>query len=257
MEIKNNKKTLITGASSGLGWQFAKYLSELGYDLIVVARRKEKLEELKKYIKTNVEIIKLDLSKEESCYKLYEKVKNENINILINNAGFGNFGKFYNTKLDKELDMININIKAVHILTKLFLKDMIKKDSGYILNVASAAAFAPGPLMSTYYSTKSYVYRLSESINTELKHDKSKVKISVLCPGPVNTEFNDVANVEFSFKALSSEYVARYTIDKLLKGKDVIVPGVLMKFNRFFSKLLSDKLLSNIVYINQKRKEKK
>lgn len=249
-------KALITGASSGLGVDFAKYLSSLGYDLILVARRKDRLENLKKELKTNIKIISIDLSDEKKCIELHKQVKNEKIDILINNAGFGDFGKFHETDIEKELTMINVNIKAVHILTKLFLNDMIKKDSGYILNVASAASFSPGPLMATYYSTKSYVLRLSESIYEELKHNKSNVKISVLCPGPVETEFNDVANVNFSIKPLKSDYVAKYAVDKMFKSKLIIVPGILMKFMKLFSKILPDKILGKIVYNNQKRKKK-
>lgn len=248
-------KALITGASSGIGFRFSQYLSEMGYDLILVARREDRLKELQKKIKTKAKIVCMDLSNADNCTKLYNMVKKENIDILINNAGFGDFGNFDETNLDKELQMIDVNIKALHILTKLFLKDMIKNNKGYILNVGSAASFAPGPLMATYYSTKSYVLRLTQSINSELKHRKSNVKISVLCPGPVDTEFNDVANVNFSFKPLTSDYVAKYAIDKMFKGKVIIVPGFLMKLNRFLSKIVPDVLSSKIVYNNQQRKK--
>ncbi|MBQ7140811.1 MAG: SDR family oxidoreductase [Bacilli bacterium] len=249
-------KALITGASSGIGLDFAKYLSTLGYDLILVARRKDRLENIKKELKTNVKIISTDLSNEKNCIELYKQLSKEKIDILVNNAGFGDFGEFRKSDLEKELNMINVNIKAVHILTKLFLSDMIKKNSGYILNVASAASFSPGPLMATYYSTKSYVLRLTQSINAELHHNKSNVKISVLCPGPVETEFNDIANVNFSIKPLKSDYVAKYAIDKMFSGKLIIVPGILMKFMRLFSKILPDKFLAKIVYNNQTRKKK-
>ncbi len=249
-------KALITGASSGIGYDMAKYLSNLGYDIIVVARRKERLEKLSDECKTKVNIICKDLSKVENCIWLYEQLKSEKIDLLVNNAGFGLFGDIINTDLNKELEMIDLNIKSVHILTKLFLKDMVSQNNGYILNVASSAAFAPGPLMATYYSTKSYVFRFTESINEELSQIKSKVKVSVLCPGPVNTEFNKVANVKFAFKPLSSEYVAKYAVDKTLKGKLIIIPGIQMKFSRFFSKFLPDKLLSYIIYHSQKRKVK-
>lgn len=249
-------KALITGASSGIGVDFAKYLSSLGYDLILVARRKERLEKLKKELKTNVKIISMDLSSQENCVELYKQVSKEKIDVLINNAGFGDFGKFHESNLEKELNMINVNIKAVHILTKLFLKDMVKNNKGYILNVASAASFSPGPLMATYYSTKSYVLRLTEGINEELRYNKSNVKISVLCPGPVETEFNDVANVNFSIKPLKSDYVAKYAIAKMFKGKLIIIPGILMKLMRLCSKILPDKFLGKIVYNNQTRKKK-
>lgn len=134
-------KALVTGASSGIGYDISKYLSSLGYDLIVVARRKDRLIKLSNEVNTNTEIIELDLSIEENCHTLYKQVKNEDIDVLVNNAGFGLFGEFSETDLDKEIQMINTNIKAVHILTKLFLTDMKKKDKGYILNVASIAGF--------------------------------------------------------------------------------------------------------------------
>ena len=166
-------KALITGASSGIGKDMAKILYDKGYELILVSKDKEKL--------TNafpsdekIKLISMDISLVENCIKLYETVKNENIDILINNAGFGLFGNFNETDLNKELNMIDTNIKAVNVLTKLFLKDFIKKDSGYILNVASSAAFLPGPLMATYYSTKAYVYRLTLSIKEELNRMNSK-----------------------------------------------------------------------------------
>jgi Short-chain dehydrogenases of various substrate specificities len=247
-------KALITGASSGIGYDMAKYLSELGYDLIVVARRKDRLELLSKEVKTNVQIIELDLSVEGNCKKLYNEVYIQNIDVLINNAGFGVFGEFTETELDKEIELININIKAVHILTKLFLKDMKEKNNGYILNVASIAAFVPGPLMATYYSSKSYVLKLTESIYEELKRVDSKVKISVLCPGPVKTEFNTVANVKFNSKYLTSEYVAKYGINKMLKGKLIIVPGIDIKIARVLSKIVPDKVIMKVTYKIQKRK---
>ena len=153
---------LVTGASSGIGRDIARYLSKLGYDLVIVARRKEKLEELKEELKTNVEIVCLDVSIEENCYEIFKSHKD--IDILINNAGFGLFGHFDSTDLSKELNMINTNIVAVHILTKLYLQEMKKKNTGYILNVASIAGFMPGPLMATYYASKNYVVALTRAI---------------------------------------------------------------------------------------------
>ena len=160
-------KALITGASSGIGRDMARILSDKGYDLILVSRDKEKLNEVKKELKTNVEIFSMDLESVENCKKLYEEVKGKNIDILINNAGFGLIGAFRKTDINRELSMIDLNIKAVHVLTKLFLDDFVKRDSGYILNVSSASAFQPGPLMATYYSTKCYVYHLSLAIYEE------------------------------------------------------------------------------------------
>lgn len=248
-------KALITGASSGIGRDMAIILSNMGYDLILAARRAERLEELKKELQTEVRIIKLDLSEEEACFDLYEQVKSEDIDILINNAGFGVFGEFSEIELEKELEMIDLNIKTVHILTKLFLKDFIRKDSGYILNVASSAAFLPGPLLSGYYATKAYVLRLTQAIYEELRRKGSHVYIGSLCPGPVDTEFNETANVKFSVKALTSRYVSEYALDQMFKRKLTIVPGFTMKLARFFQKFVSEKLLLKITYKLQKRKE--
>ena len=245
-------KALITGASSGMGRDMAKILSQKGYDLILVARDEKRLEEVKKQLKTEARIVTMDISKEENCKKLYEE--NKDIDILKNNAGFGDCGHFEETSLDKDIQMINTNIIAYHILTKLYLKEMIKKDSGKILNVASIAGFMPGPLMTTYYSTKNYVVRFSESIREELRRKKSKVQISILCPGPVDTNFNKVADVEFALKGLSSEYVAKYSIDKFLKGKFYIVPGWKIKLARLGAKLAPASFVAKISYNMQKRK---
>ena len=245
-------KALITGASSGMGRDMAKILSKKGYDLILVARDEKKLEEVKKQLKTETKIVVMDISNEENCKKIYEE--NKDIDILINNAGFGDCGHFEETSLDKDIQMIHTNIIAYHILTKLYLKEMIKKDSGKILNVASIAGFMPGPLMTTYYSTKNYVVRFSESIREELRRKKSKVQISILCPGPVDTNFNKVADVEFALKGLSSEYVAKYAINKFFKGKFYIVPGWKIKLARIGAKLAPASFVAKISYNMQKRK---
>lgn len=245
-------KALITGASSGMGRDMAKILSQKGYDLILVARDEKKLEEVKKQLKTETKIVVMDISNEENCKKIYEE--NKDIDILINNAGFGDCGHFEETSLDKDIQMIHTNIIAYHILTKLYLKEMIKKDSGKILNVASIAGFMPGPLMTTYYSTKNYVVRFSESIREELRRKKSKVQISILCPGPVDTNFNKVADVEFVLKGLSSEYVAKYAINKFFKGKFYIVPGWKIKLARIGAKLAPASFVAKISYNMQKRK---
>lgn len=241
---------LITGASSGIGKQMAYYLGELGYDLILVARKKEKLEQVKEKIKTNVILYNFDLAKEENVYKLYEKVKKEQIDLLINNAGFGLFGDFVETDLKRELEMIDLNIKAYHILTKLFLKDFVKKDSGIILNVASAAGFLIGPNMSTYYATKNYIAKLTLGIREELKKKKSAVKICALCPGPVATNFEKVAKGKFLIKEQNARVVAQYGIEKAFKNKGIIVPGGFTKLglvlNRFIPWNLSAKLTSKI-----------
>lgn len=251
---------LVTGASSGIGRDMARYLNSLGYDLIITSRDSNKLEELKKELNSKnnriVDVMIKDLAKTEECISLYNEIKEkyEFVDVIINNAGFGLCGRFCDTSLEKELSMIDTNIKAVHILTKLFLKDMVENDKGRILNVSSIAGFMPGPLMATYYSTKNYVLRLTQSIKEELNKSKSNVKISVLCPGPVNTNFNNVANVKFALKGLSSEYVAKYAIDKMLKNKSVIVVGWKIKMARFLSKISPDTIVAKVCYHMQKRK---
>lgn len=244
---------LITGASSGLGADFAKELSKEGYDLILVARSKEKLEKIAKELKSNIEIEAMDLSVKENVYKLYSKYKGK-VDLLINNAGFGAFGKFVDSDLDNELNMIDLNIVTYHILTKLFLQDFVKKDKGQILNVASSAAFEPGPLMSTYYATKSYVYNLSMGIYEELRRDKSNVKINILCPGPVDTGFNERAHVKFRVKSLQSKDVVKYTLKCMKKNKLIIIPGFTIKLGVFANRLFSRKFIVKCTYKIQKLK---
>lgn len=250
-------KALITGASSGIGSDMARILSNRGYDLILVARRKTRLEKLKKELKTDVKIIDMDISSTFNCMNLYNQVKDENIDVVINNAGFGLFGQFSKIDLDKELDMIDLNIKAVHTLTKLFVQDFKKKNAGYILNVASSAAFLPGPLMATYYATKAYVLRLTDAIDEELKKEDSKVYVGTLCPGPVETEFNKVAKVEFSIKALNSYDVANYAIRKMFNHKKVIIPGWHVKIGVFLTNFIPRFLKLNIAYNLQRKKGKR
>ena len=246
-------KALITGASSGIGLDMARELDKRGYDLVLVSRDKEKLEKAREKLEgKNIEIIPMDLENPENCKRLYKMV--QDIDILINNAGFGTFGNFIETDLDKEISLINTNITAVHILTKLYLKDMVKKNRGHIVNVASIAGFMPGPLMESYYASKAYVVRLTEGIRAELKKAKSNVKLSLLCPGPVDTNFNKVAGVKFNLHSLSSEKVAKYAIKKMLKGKFMIVPGIHIKILRILSKISPNNITSKCVYLMQERK---
>ena len=250
-------KALITGASSGIGKDMAIYLSKCGFDLILCGRNKEALEEIQKSLKTKIKIIIIDLSDEKKVKDLYMITHNENIDVLINNAGFGLFGDYNSCDLKTELKMIDVNIKAVHILTRMFLKDMIKKNKGYILNVASSAGLLRGgPLMSTYYATKGYVVDFTLAISEELRHNKSNVKVGILCPGPVNTNFNNTAGVKFNISSLSSRYVAKYAIDKFLReGKTVIIPGFKVKVGIFLSRFLSIKKLLKITYKIQRKKQ--
>ena len=247
-------KVLITGASSGIGKDMARVMAKKADELVLVARNVEKLEEIKKELEKNVkiEIISKDLSIEENCKEIHNQV--QNVDILINNAGFGDCGNFTKTSLEKDIRMIKTNITAYHILTKLYLTDMKEKNSGKILNVASIAGFMPGPLMATYYATKNYVVRLSEAIREELKKEHSKVQISILCPGPVETNFNKVANVDFHLREANSMDVAKYAIRKLEKGKFYIVPGIDVKIAKFGAKILPANVISKFAYIAQKRK---
>lgn len=246
-------KILITGASSGMGLSMAKYLASMGHDLYVVSRNKKKLDSIYKDFSVNVFTFGYDLSYSSNCFKLYNDVRNDNIDILINNAGFGDSGNFSDTSLNKELKMIDVNIKAYHILTKLFLKDFIKRDYGKILNVASIAGFMPGPYMASYYATKSYVFNLSLGIAEELKQAGSNVGISVFCPGPVKTNFENVANVKFNISSISSDYAARYGINGMFQNKLVIVPPD-MKLNRFLVKITPIKW---VLFINSKVQERR
>ncbi len=246
-------KALITGASSGIGKEMAIYLSEKGIDVVLVAREKEKLEEVQNKIKTKSEIICMDLADTENCINLYNKVKD--VDILINNAGFGTFGDFTKTDLSTELNMINLNVCAVHTLTKLYLTDMYEKNSGYILNVASIASFMPGPHMATYHATKAYVLNLTQGIYEEIKRQNKNIKISAICPGPIDTPFLDRANVRFKTKVMTANEVAKYAIDNMFKGKYMIFPGINNKTIRILSKIVPDKVIGKIVYNSEEARK--
>ena len=247
-------KALVTGASSGIGREISYYLASLNIDLIIVARNKKELEKIKEKVNVDVKIITLDLIKKENVYKLYDLVKNNNIDILVNNAGFGLFGLFNETDLDRELEMIDLNVTTYHILTKLFLKDFVKKDNGYILNVCSSAGFMAGPRLSTYYATKNYITKLTMAINEELRQMKSNVSISALCPGPVNTNFNKVANGDFSIKEISPKLVAKLAVDKMFKRKMLIIPTFKMQCAVFFTRFIPYRLQLIIAYHIQGKK---
>ncbi len=247
-------KALITGASSGMGADMARILHQQGHELILVAKDKEGLEIIKEELGTKVKIITMDISSTFNCMKLYNKVKKDNIDILINNAGVGVFGKFYETNLDRELDMVDLNIKAVHTLTKVFLKDFKEKNKGYILNISSSAAFLAGPLMASYYATKGYILKLTEAIYEELRQEGSKVSISALCSGPVNTNFNQNLGIKFSVKAMDSYKVSEIAIKQMFKGKAIIIPGFTTRLSILMVRLLPRKLLLKINYQIQKGK---
>lgn len=249
-------KALITGASSGIGKEMAVYLDKLGYETFLVSRNKTELEKVQKSLKNKSKIVVMDLCDLNNLKSLYILLKNENIDVLINNAGFGLYGEFTKTEISKEMEMLDINIKAVHTLMKLFLKDMKKRNSGYILNVSSSASFMPGPLMSSYYASKAYVTSITEAVAYELEKEKSNVKVSCLCPGPVDTNFNNVAGVTFSVKPLLPSYVAKYAIDKMFNKKTVIIPGFRIKCVKFFSRFVTNHFIMRFTYKIQKKKRK-
>lgn len=240
-------KALITGATSGIGMNMARILSRKGWELILTGRNQETLEILQEEL-GNTEIIAADLADRKEVYHVYEFCRGKNVDMLINNAGYGVFGEFDKTDLDNEVDMINVNITALHILTKLFLRDFKKRDSGIILNVASAAGFMTGPLMAAYYASKNYVLRLSVAIYEELRRAGSNVSITVLCPGPVDTNFNERAGVVFSAKPVSARYAAEYGLKKALAGKLFAVPGLAIKAAAVGQRFIPHKLLAALTY---------
>lgn len=249
------KYAVITGASSGIGTEFAKRLAKEGYALILIARRRERLEELKKQLDTECVLISADLSDMAECDRIAQELQEYTIEIFINNAGFGYCGEILDIENTTELSMIDLNVKAVHLLTKHMLKKMEEQDRGYILNVASSAGLLPaGPYMSAYYATKAYVTSLTRGIAEELRRKKSHVYIGCLCPGPVNTEFNQVANVEFALKGISASYCANYAIDRMMKRKITIVPTMQLKVLTVISRLIPVKFYLRIAAKQQRKK---
>ena len=246
-------KVLITGASSGMGREMAKILANSYDELVLVGRSKDRLNEVKKELSDKAKIVVevSDLCDIDCCKNLYQK--HRDIDLLINNAGFGDYGEFVLTDVDKDIKMIQTNVMGLHILTKLYLKDMVDKDKGHILNVASIAGFMPGPLMTTYYATKGYVVRLSEAIREELKRKHSKVKISILCPGPVKTNFEKNANVSFYFPGVDAYGVAKYALDHL--NKFYIVPGFGTKISRIFLQMIPGSWSAKIMYKLQSQRK--
>lgn len=238
---------LVTGASSGIGREISIGLARRGYDLIITARRGQRLAELKKELSENygvrVHIVLCNLAKKEDCLRLYQEASRVRVDVLVNNAGFGVFGAFDETDLDDELCLIDVNIKAVHTLTKLFLKDFKKRNRGYILNVASIAGFMAGPNFASYYASKNYVVQLTKAIYEELRHDGSRVSVSAFCPGPVQTEFNETSGAEFAISGIKASEAAEYALSRMFRRELLIVPTALMKITAAFPRFLPTKLL--------------
>jgi short-subunit dehydrogenase len=232
------KTALITGASSGIGYELAKIFARQKYNLVLVARSENKLNEiaaeLKKAHGVDVVVLPKDVSLLASSQEIYDAVKQKGIDveILVNNAGFGDFGFFTETKWEKELEMINLNMTALTALTKLFVRDMVRRKSGKIMNVASTASFQPGPLMAVYYATKAYVLSFSEAISNELQG--TGVTVTALCPGPTESGFQNAAAMNDSKlvkgkKLPTSQDVAEYAYKALMNGKVVAVHGLMNK----------------------------
>jgi hypothetical protein len=230
------KTALITGASNGIGLEIAKVHASKGGDLVLVARNKSKLDELKaeleRQFKVSVYTIGKDLSAYDSAQEVYDETTKQNIQIdyLINNAGFGDFGMFVETEWNKELQMINLNITTLTQFTKLYLKDMVKHGSGKIMNVASTAAFQSGPTMAIYYATKAYVLSFSEAVNNEVS-DKG-ITVTTLCPGATESGFQAAAAMEESNlvkgkKLPTAKEVAEYGYTSMIKGKTVAIHGMI------------------------------
>lgn len=245
---------LITGASSGLGKEFAYKYAKNRYNLLLVARNEKKLNEIKNDIENKYDVkvfvLKKDLSESNSAKYIfdYTAINNLVVTILINNAGFGDYGNFLNSNLEHQTKMINLNVITLVELTHYYLKEMIARNSGKILNISSIAGFMPGPKMSVYYATKSFVLSFTEALSEETKN--YNVKISALCPGPTKTDFEKNATVNFSsVKMQSSKEVIDYCYGKFMNSdKVIILPSFNTKFFAVATKLLPRFLVRKIVY---------
>lgn len=251
-----NKTALVTGASSGIGEAFARLLAKEGYNLVLVARGEEKLNQIKSELgeKHGIQIyvIAKDLSVFTAPQEILAELQTKNIEIdlLVNNAGFAEYGKFYELDLQKQINSINLNVVCLTALTHLFLPQMTAKKHGHILNVASTAAFQAGPLMAVYYATKAYVLSFSEGLNSELQG--TGVNVTALCPGPTKTEFFK-KQPGFAFSRLfqsssfmSAERVAQIGYNALITNKPVVIAGLRNKILAFGTRLLPRSLVTAI-----------
>jgi len=256
------KTALVTGASSGIGYELANILANDGYSLILVARSGDRLlkiaEDFRSRYGATAHVMAKDLAQPGAGREVFEELKGLNIlpEILVNNAGFGGYGPFSQTRLADELDMIALNIAALTELTKLFLPGMLAENRGRILNVASTAAFQPGPLMAVYYATKAYVLLFSEALAEELKG--TGVTVTALCPGPTRSEFQKRSGIEkinlLEFDVMmSAAKVARTGYRALLRGQRIAVPGLLNKLFIFLIRFLPRRCVTRVVYYLQKK----
>jgi uncharacterized protein len=247
---------LVTGGSGGIGLEIAKVLARKGFDLVLVSRKRDTLEaaagQLEGKYGARIQVFAADLRRPDAPQTIYDFLHNENIpiEVLVNNAGFGLGGEFADTKLQRELEMIQVNISALTHLTKLFLPAMIKRKSGRVLNLASTAGFQPGPLMAVYYATKAYVLSFSQALAEELRH--SGVTVTALCPGPTATDFAATADVGSSgmfsaFGMATPEAVAEFGVAAMMHGRRVAIPGlknkIIAQSSRFAPRAVSAKLV--------------
>lgn len=247
------ENVLITGATSGIGYEFAEIFAENKYNLILCARNKKRLEEIQKNIiekyKVNVYIFSKDLSKEKEIKELYDEItdKRIDVDILINNAGAGYVGEFIKENYDRDENMLNLNINALTYLTKVFVNHMVKKNKGKILNVASTGAYHPGPYTAVYYATKAYVLSFTEALAEELK--EYDITVSALCPGATKTNFSKNAGKRDNKNAMNPKFVAKKGYEGLMKNKVTIIPG--FQYKLFV--LLPRKLVTPFVGRYQKK----
>ena len=226
------KVALVTGASAGLGAEFARQLSERGYRLVLAARRKDRIEELAREL-GKARAVAIDLSKKDSAARLLADIEGngETVDLLVNNAGFGLIGRFAELDAKRERQMIDLNVGTLTDLCRALAPQMVARNSGGILNVASTAAFQPGPKMAVYFATKAFVLSLTEALHEELK--PHGVKVSCLCPGPTRTEFGEVAgfggNGMFDRVAMDAPEVVKAGLDGLENNKAVVIPGIINK----------------------------
>ena len=249
------KFAVITGASSGIGAEFARQLSARGYNLLLVARRADRLEKLSDQLTTVCEIFTADLSKKSECLRLVKALEGRRVDLFINNAGFGACGAFSETDAGKELSMLRVNVLAMHRLFKFTLRKMEAQGFGTILNVASSAGLLPGgPYMAGYYASKAYVVSLTRGVARELQELHSPVYVCALCPGPVDTEFNDRAGVVCALKGITPEFCVQEAMHGMMHRRTIIVPSAFMRACTTAQKLLPASLLMPIVARQQKKK---
>ncbi len=257
-----NETALITGASSGIGRELAKLFAQSGRNLILVARSQAKLEELRQLLvskhSVHVEVIVADLAKVDAAENLVAEVNARKLvaDVLVNNAGFGELGRFDQIDDSRQLNMVRLNVVTLMHLTRLLLPEMLKRKRGGILNVASTAAFQPGPNMAVYYATKAFVLSFSEAIHEELID--TKIKVVCLAPGPTKTGFGEDSGMDditiFSGNVMDVAQVARVGFNAYEKNKAIVIPGFKNKFGAFLTRLFPRSITRKLVKRMQSKK---